>query len=963
MYIFTFSFIIRFFRQLTMRTARFFTFTSTGFHYNDDSPKVVYSSAKTHILFVSSAIPYYPSFADKKRAYDKTFILYGAHDDKGKIVVKSRRGVCTLCKTNLKLEELHHIKDHIKKLHPNLLALDDYPKDSSNDLQTQYEEALTLKSKNILPSYCSNTIDGRSKKRLADCKLDQFGILKKARGEDFGDVFSTGIALGGLPASLADNKGIQHIVQKALGVSKMPDGTSARTVARRCLSMYSEKLQEKAGQLRMWTACQSGNYINPYSSESDSDGISRSAIATNPTTASVPSRILHLMHDSWTARFNKASLTAVKTSLIDSSNKVKIDGVEVQKLRLRTMVIAMTPVTEGHAASATEQLIDSGLNEFCYGRHNVCSSTADTTGSAKNVYKDEDGIENIDCFAHLCNLFLKHSLEGEIFRNGKFKKQESQIKDCLEAIHEVSVKLSSSKNSLELLFAQQKIIDPTIKKVLTAKCHFPVRWNSYEKSLSRFKEIRNAVVRIPTASLFPNDHGAKKLEKIKHYECNLNLINDGLPLVLEFHGFMTKMAQWTQVLSSNTAVTISKVLVALQDIKYQLGMLRARALELNVGRKPSEGVTEIIPDPATRETSKYMLRYIKIFEDNLDHYFGETYCKRPIFQTSSYLDPSTWSSLSVDALDVTIAAAYMETFCSDDERTTPAANESDAMHSDDDCPAFAALNTEQLSHLVQQRSPLQKELAAFNTWVRKNYRKAERVSLDPLEFYARQSVQKLFPIHYRTALILLGAQATSADVERFFSTSGRIFSVARASLKAETGSVFATLKSWLSDEIDDESRRSRVMTASTKRFATLVASNKGLLTVNPGMESNDYFNEEEELNMEDEATLQQRLLDKPPYEGEIEPCPAFLPSGLNEGDRVAVYFVDKNLWYAGKMYHVNKRRKLQDNVAVLFDDGSNHHFCWSNITQYGVEKEFVILPPTSTTVEAIVNEFDDGEEY
>ena len=157
--------------------------------------------------------------------------------------------------------------------------------------------------------------------------------------------------------------------------------------------------------------------------------------------------------------------------------------------------------------------------------------------------------------------------------------------------------------------------------------------------------------------------------------------------------------------------------------------------------------------------------------------------------------------------------------------------------------------------------------------------------------------------------------------------------------------MWVLLKSWLLQEENDSrpiSRRAKASESACKRFATLVASDAGLLTVLPG--NDDEGDEEEAQIMLEEATRLQALADKPVYEGEILPCPATLPKGLVENSRVAVYFEDTNLWYEGTLYHVHKSKKYKDNASVLFDDDEKHNFCWSNVDQYGRDKEFVLIP-------------------
>src|SRR4051812_25407356 len=112
-------------------------------------PKTVFDKENCHALFVSSSVPFYSSREEKKEAYDKLFIKYGPKDAKGKIIVSSRRALCIICKTHLKLEELHHAREHLRNKHPNVLEAEDYPADAVKTLQSSFDDAVDMRRKHV----------------------------------------------------------------------------------------------------------------------------------------------------------------------------------------------------------------------------------------------------------------------------------------------------------------------------------------------------------------------------------------------------------------------------------------------------------------------------------------------------------------------------------------------------------------------------------------------------------------------------------------------------------------------------------------------------------------------------------------------------------------------------------------------------------------------------------------------
>ena len=92
----------------------------------------------------------------------------------------------------------------------------------------------------------------------------------------------------------------------------------------------------------------------------------------------------------------------------------------------------------------------------------------------------------------------------------------------------------------------------------------------------RFEYMKEEILGLNVEDLFPAGTASRKL-KIKKYKLYLTFIKDNWQLIKEVLPIMTKVGQWTQVLSSLSIVTSSKALIALKDIKRMIRDLETRS--------------------------------------------------------------------------------------------------------------------------------------------------------------------------------------------------------------------------------------------------------------------------------------------------------------------------------------------------------------------------------------------------
>jgi hypothetical protein len=90
----------------------------------------------------------------------------------------------------------------------------------------------------------------------------------------------------------------------------------------------------------------------------------------------------------------------------------------------------------------------------------------------------------------------------------------------------------------------------------------------------RYEKIKRAVHAIDTEKLFQTS--SNKKDKKKEFEDKKVLVNRYSPILDEVLPILSRISQWVQILSSNTWITISKVMCAFNDIKLHIGKLKNR---------------------------------------------------------------------------------------------------------------------------------------------------------------------------------------------------------------------------------------------------------------------------------------------------------------------------------------------------------------------------------------------------
>jgi len=147
-------------------------------------------------------------------------------------------------------------------------------------------------------------------------------------------------------------------------------------------------------------------------------------------------------------------------------------------------------------------------------------------------------------------------------------------------------------------------------------------------------------------------------------------------------------------------------------------------------------------------------------------------------------------------------------------------------------------------------SPFEKDFREYVAFIRQLGEEA-LLEIDPLDFWAQHGSR--FPIIARIAAVILAVPATSADVERLFSITGRILSKYRANLSAVRVDMMTCLHGWLKDDYEatygKNDKRAAKRVKVDQQFATLSAR----LEIIPAPENPDEANGEDDGGSDDEV--------------------------------------------------------------------------------------------------------------
>lgn len=453
--------------------------------------------------------------------------------------------------------------------------------------------------------------------------------------------------------------------------------------------------------------------------------------------------------------------------------------------------------------------------------------------------------------------------------------------------------------------------------------------------------------------------GSKNTEKIKKWKESLIAAEHSLKVWDEILPILNKMAIWLQLLSSISMITISKVLLALNDIKLEIAKLEDRIRILKRGRV-QEGKATVLATPEMQATADEVKHIKQAFNANITHYFGAgSYfmINLQVYELAAYLDPCVLQTLP----DLNKSEIFIKSFCTENEKRVQEVT-APSLFTTNRVPAallarMSACVSQSTTTTVLIESPLEKQLSAYNM-VLFGMKAEARLILDACVFWPKH--RSKFPILSRIAAQIFGCQATSVDIERMFSVSGRIFSIALCNLKDVTGAALVTLKAWQQDgerqQQPQESGRSTKRVKRDKAIMTLTVHEDTLTLLNDlaadsRVEAIAYAGNEAALGDLGVSALAHAHSEDSRYDGyhKVLEKPRESPKDLKKGDRIAMHFVgfgwddgsiikdvDRSIKQKAKVWVFSLRRKKKDRTSTFTPRSQRmgrNGSCWRTTTR------------------------------
>ncbi len=114
-------------------------------------------------------------------------------------------------------------------------------------------------------------------------------------------------------------------------------------------------------------------------------------------------RVFSIQHDGWS---NEAqdSFLGISLSFVDTTDEL---------FKIKVLSLGCHPHDAmSHTSESNSKNCQEVLDIYNIKFHHLAFATQDTTGSSINTFDDVSVVGQIPCFAHLCNLFLKHGIEN-----------------------------------------------------------------------------------------------------------------------------------------------------------------------------------------------------------------------------------------------------------------------------------------------------------------------------------------------------------------------------------------------------------------------------------------------------------------------------------------------------------------------------------------------------------------------
>jgi len=572
------------------------------------------------------------------------------------------------------------------------------------------------------------------------------------------------VCLNLLPFTFAESPGFKTVLSF---LSRSSEGLSARSIVTEMKALYTKMKLEKFKDFILAFDIKTGDDGKLIFEEEKHE------------------RICGVTHDLFTSANGNMPMLALNIHYI---NRRHIDG-----WKMTNFLLGCVEMPPPHSAANVFMKVKQICSFWDLPLSIFLAATQDTTGSSLNVFESVESTEQLPCFSHTNQLCMKWSVSDV-----------ESISLCFKKMSANNAKMKGKPKRLAFMEAAALTLVPplqTRKPVL----HCDTRWDIFDKVADNVFHNLPALLAIDTAVVFD------KLVVRDAWESALQIIVTEKPVIQLVQPYLKLCAQWTQILSSRTSVTISLVRLAVRSLR-----------QWEISAREANDRLHIHGSVTDRVTAQKMHVFLDSLRARQDQYFGDSFYNAGIFIVAEFLDPRTiWAIEDVAAFDqckrllkrlAPVAAT----------RVPPAAT---ARNSRPINPGGSFMSTyvAPLPAGAPRLSPLDLEIKDFITFLQTEVTEKEAMKFDPLEFFKIH--EKRFPILAGIAVRVLSIPPSEAECERTFSITGRVHSKARNSLTGDHINQVVCLHQWLQMEAQNVSRASALRgaktTARASRFATL----------------------------------------------------------------------------------------------------------------------------------------------
>ena len=567
------------------------------------------------------------------------------------------------------------------------------------------------------------------------------------------------ICLNFLPFSFPQSPGFRAVLS-FLGRSS--EGLSARSIVIEMKALYLRMKKEKLER-----------FLAAFDIKTDDNG---SLVFDEER----HQRICGVTHDLFTSSNGNMPMLALNVHYIDRKNGWK----------LTNFLLGCVEMPPPHTAAN----VFAKVNEICslWGLPVTIflAATQDTTGSSLNVFESVETAEQLPCFSHTNQLCMKWSVADV-----------EPLALCFKEMSNNNSKMKGKPKRLACMEAAALSLDPPLK---TRKpvLHCDTRWDIFDKVADNFFHNLPSFLAMDPAVVFD------KLAVRDAWASALGTIVAEKPVAQLVQPYLKLCAQWTQILSSRTSVTISLVRLAVRSL---------RQWELDA--REANDRLHIHGNVVDRAVAEKMHVFLDCLRARQDQYFGDSFYNAGFFVVAEFLDPRTIWAIE-DAAAVEECKLLLKRLAPAAAVRVPAARSDRPMNPGG---SFMSTYVANLPVAGPRLSPLDLEIKEFIAFLQIEVTEKVAMKCDPLEFYTVN--ERRFPILADIAVAVLSIPPSEAECERTFSAAGRVHTKTRSLLSGDHINQVVSIHQWLLMDAQYVSRASALRSATTaaraSRFATL----------------------------------------------------------------------------------------------------------------------------------------------